>query len=107
MDMQSKEYFIGLQTNLLPLEVSPHTIEQLKYVSNNLGDCYEPEKCPIPNTMHQERWAVEKVAAWLDLPSKECWGYIGGGSTLGNLQGMWMGATLVPNATCEIGRAHV
>lgn len=100
MDVQSKEYFIGIQTNLLPLKVSSHITNQLQYISNNLGDCYESEKCPVPNTMEQERLAVEKVAQWLDLSPKECWGYIGGGSTLGNLQGMWMGTTLIPNATC-------
>lgn len=92
-------YYVGYQVNLERLDQSPDTLARLSYLTNNAGDCYQPEKSQMPNTMTQERLAVERVASWLGLPAKECWGYIGGGSSFGNLQGMWMGATLMPEAT--------
>lgn len=92
-------YYVGLQTNLKRLELSQNMLEWLSYPTNNLGDCYQPEKCLLPNTMDQERNAVERMAQWLGLPVDECWGYVGGGSSFGNLQGMWMGATILPDAT--------
>ena len=92
-------YYVGLQTNLKRLSLSQETMARLSYPTNNLGDCYQPEKCLLPNTMAQERLAVERMAAWLGLPADETWGYVGGGSSFGNLQGMWMGATILPDAT--------
>ncbi|EDT03017.1 Pyridoxal-dependent decarboxylase [Burkholderia ambifaria IOP40-10] len=99
------QYYTGIQVNLSALAVSPDDSGRLARLLNNLGDCYEPERCPLPNTMAQERAAVEKVAQWLHLPASECWGYIGGGSTLGNLQGMWMAATLIRDATLVFSKA--
>ncbi|KVM84523.1 hypothetical protein WJ60_21480 [Burkholderia ubonensis] len=100
-----QQYYSGIQVNLSPLEPSAADTALLSGLINNLGDCYEPDCCPLPNTMAEEREAVETVAAWLSLPSRECWGYIGGGSTLGNLQGMWMGSTLVSDATLVFSEA--
>ena len=96
----TKNYYAGLQANLSYLTMPTQIIDQLSSLTNNLGDCYETHKCPAPNSMVQERLAVEHVAQWLSLSKEECWGYVGGGSTLGNLQGMWMGSALIPNATC-------
>lgn len=95
-----KTYYAGLQANLSKINISNNIIQKLEQLTNNLGDCYGEHTCPTPNSMMQERLAVEKVAQWLELSAEECWGYIGGSSTLGNLQGMWMGATLMTEATC-------
>ncbi|KWB82940.1 pyridoxal-dependent decarboxylase [Burkholderia ubonensis] len=103
--MPNQHYYTGIQVNLSPLAVSEQESARLAFLTNNLGDCYEPELCPLPNTMTQEREAVEAVAGWLDLPAGDCWGYIGGGSTLGNLQGMWMGAALMRDATLVFSKA--
>ncbi|WP_175924280.1 pyridoxal-dependent decarboxylase [Burkholderia latens] len=102
---QDWKYYTGIQVNLAPLPLSSGDRALLNRLRNNLGDCYEPDRCPLPNTMAQERAAVERVAQWLNLPASECWGYIGGGSTLGNLQGMWMGATLLDYPTLVFSKA--
>lgn len=99
------QYYTGIQVNLSALTVSPGDCARLGRLLNNLGDCYEPDRCPLPNTMAQERAAVERVAQWLHLSAPECWGYVGGGSTLGNLQGMWIGATLMRGATLVFSKA--
>lgn len=72
-------YYTGIQTNLEHIDISAKTLSLLSHLTNNLGDCYEQESCPLPNTMHQERAAVEHMAEWLSLPANECWGYVGGG----------------------------
>ncbi|WP_128330190.1 aminotransferase class V-fold PLP-dependent enzyme [Apibacter sp. HY039] len=93
------KYYLGIQVNLSEINVSDKMVARLNYLTNNLGDCYLEEDCPLPNTMDEERQAVEKVAHVLDLTKEECWGYVGEGSSLGNLQGMWMGSLIVDNAT--------
>ncbi|OAT21515.1 pyridoxal-dependent decarboxylase [Proteus myxofaciens] len=94
--------YVGIQVNLSSLESlynDKKHYQQLSYLTNNLGDCYEPDACPLPNTMREEKAAIELFAQWLGLSSNECWGYIGGGSSIGNLQGMWIGRQLYPDAT--------
>lgn len=81
------------------MKVSDKTIESLRRLTNNLGDCYEEESCPLPNTMNEERAVVELVSGWLNLSKDETWGYVGEGSSIGNLQGMWMGMALNKDAT--------
>lgn len=99
--------YVGIQVNLSPLsgEQSKSICQQLEYISNNLGDCYSSSECPLPNTMACERETVEIFATQLGLEVEECWGYIGGGSSLGNLQGMWIGKTLHPDATLVFSAA--
>ncbi|EBP9818068.1 hypothetical protein QO588_003609 [Salmonella enterica] len=97
--MQNGKNYYGIQVNLSEIEVEQNTVNRLKQLTNNLGDCYNEKKCPLPNTMSAERKAVEMYGEWLNLPIEESWGYIGGGSSIGNLQGMWMARTLYPDAT--------
>lgn len=101
-------YHIGVQVNLSDLNdssVGKYNVEKLRHLINNLGDCYEHSACPLPNTMNLEKDSVELFASWLHLSKEQCWGYIGGGSTLGNLQGMWIGKTMYPNATLILSQS--
>ncbi|MFP1916057.1 pyridoxal-dependent decarboxylase [Lonsdalea quercina] len=99
MNNDPVKHYTGIQVNLRTLTISDKTIESLHRLTNNLGDCYEEEVCPLPNTMNEERAAVELVSGWLNLDKEETWGYVGEGSSIGNLQGMWMGMTLIKDAT--------
>ncbi|WP_114191825.1 pyridoxal-dependent decarboxylase [Edaphovirga cremea] len=104
--IHDKQYYIGVQVNLSPLDsLSQNMAPALRYLTNNLGDCYQSQHCPLPNSMDDECEAVEIMATLLGLPKDECWGYIGGGSTLGNLQGMWIGRTLYPDATLVFSKS--
>ncbi|MGM5630171.1 pyridoxal-dependent decarboxylase [Apibacter raozihei] len=93
------KYYLGIQVNLSEIHVSERILSRLNHLTNNLGDCYLEENCPLPNTMEEEREAVELMGNILDLPKDDCWGYVGEGSSLGNLQGMWMGSLLLSDAT--------
>lgn len=99
MNNESVKHYTGIQVNLRRLNISDRTIDALHRLTNNLGDCYEEEVCPLPNTMSEERAAVELVSGWLNLNKDETWGYVGEGSSIGNLQGMWMGMALNKDAT--------
>lgn len=68
----TKNYYAGLQANLAYLKMPTQIIDQLSSLTNNLGDCYGTHKCPAPNSMVQERLAVEHVAQWLNLSKEEC-----------------------------------
>lgn len=106
--MDEVRYHVGIQVNLSPLNeplTGKENLDRLKYLTNNLGDCYEEHACPLPNTMDAERASVELFASWLHLAKENCWGYIGGGSSLGNLQGMWIGKTLYPRATLILSKS--
>lgn len=100
--MDDIQYHVGIQVNLSPLDDvldDKANIAKLRYLTNNLGDCYETDVCPLPNSMNAEKTSVELFASWLGLSHEDCWGYIGGGSSLGNLQGMWIGKELYPDST--------
>ncbi|MBP0016822.1 MAG: aminotransferase class V-fold PLP-dependent enzyme [Cyanobacteria bacterium SBLK] len=99
LDRQNK-YYTGIQVNLERFQNLGHLLQPyLEQLNNNLGDCFLPDRCPLPNTLDKERAVVECFAEYQNLDRENCWGYVGGGSSLGNLQGMWIGKTLHPEAT--------
>jgi len=71
MNNDPVKHYTGIQVNLRTLTISDKTIESLHRLTNNLGDCYEEEVCPLPNTMNEERAAVELVSGWLNLDKEE------------------------------------
>jgi histidine decarboxylase len=89
------ETFIGYPCNTA--NDFTEMIDSFKYTINNVGDPFGTTLFRS-NTHEEERYVLDFFAKLWGIPATNYWGYVTSSGTEGNLQGLYVGREVFPNA---------